>query len=103
MATINTNRKDFDFDAYNAVMKGANAGLKLFLVEQMLNDIGSTAARYRNPLYRELLDKADEVTSLRKQWKEIAAKSQRQTQTGEAAPQADAPVFDANDYKPAIF
>ena len=37
MATLtnNTPRKDFDFDAYNAVMKGANAGLKLFLVQQL--------------------------------------------------------------------
>lgn len=87
MATLtnNTPRKDFDFDAYNAVMKGANAGLKLFLVQQMLSDIATTAFRYRNPLAQQLIDLADETESLRTEWKAISAKSQRQTPEGKPA------------------
>lgn len=97
MATLtnNTPRKDFDFDAYNAVMKGANAGLKLFLVQQMLSDIATTAFRYRNPLAQQLIDLADETESLRTEWKAISAKSQRQTPEGKPAQIADKPVFDS--------
>jgi len=96
MATLtnNTPRKDFDFDAYNAVMKGANAGLKLFLVQQMLSDIATTAFRYRNPLAQQLIDLADETESLRTEWKAISAKSQRQTPEGKPAQVTDKPVFD---------
>ena len=97
MATLtnNTPRKDFDFDAYNAVMKGANAGLKLFLVQQMLSDIATTAFRYRNPLAQQLINLADETESLRTEWKAISAKSQRQTPEGKPAQIADKPVFDS--------
>jgi len=97
MATLtnNTPRKDFDFDAYNAVMKGANAGLKLFLVQQMLSDIATTAFRYRNPLAQQLIDLADETESLRTEWKAISAKSQRQTPEGKPAQVTDKPVFDS--------
>ena len=97
MATLtnNTPRKDFDFDAYNAVMKGANAGLKLFLVQQMLSDIATTAFRYRNPLDQQLIDLADETESLRTEWKAISAKSQRQTPEGKPAQVTDKPVFDS--------
>ena len=96
MATLtnNTPRKDFDFEAYNAVMKGANAGLKLFLVQQMLSDIATTAFRYRNPLAQQLIDLADETESLRTEWKAISAKSQRQTPEGKPAQVTDKPVFD---------
>lgn len=105
MATLtnNTPRKDFDFDAYNAVMKGANAGLKLFLVQQMLSDIATTAFRYRNPLAQQLINLADETESLRTEWKSISAKAQRQTPVGQPVSQPDAPVFDSNNYAPAIF
>ena len=97
MATLtnNTPRKDFDFEAYNAVMKGANAGLKLFLVQQMLSDIATTAFRYRNPLAQQLIDLADETETLRTEWKAISAKSQRQTPEGKPAQIADKPVFDS--------
>jgi len=99
MATKNiqttTVRKDFDFEAYNAVMKGANAGLKLFLVQQMLSDIATTAFRYRNPLAQQLIDLADETETLRTEWKAISAKAQRQTPEGKPAQIADKPVFDS--------
>ena len=105
MATLtnNTPRKDFDFDAYNAVMKGANAGLKLFLVQQMLSDIATTAFRYRNPLAQQLIDLADETESLRTEWKAISAKSQRQTPEGKPAQIADKPVFDSANAEVTIY
>lgn len=106
MATLtnNTPRKDFDFEAYNVVMKGANAGLKLFLVQQMLADIATTAFRYRNPLAQQLINLADETESLRTEWKAISAKAQRQTPVGKpTAAKADTPVFDSNNFEVAIF
>ena len=93
--TTKNTRKDFNFEAYNAVMKDANAGLKLFLVQQMLSDIATTAFRYRNPLAQQLIDLADETESLRTEWKAISAKSQRQTPEGKPAQIADKPVFDS--------
>mgnify|MGYP003704975803 CR=1 FL=1 len=105
MATTNntTTRKDFDFDAYNAVMKGANAGLKLFLASQLLGDVATTAFRYRNPLAQALMDTTEELEQFRKDWKAIAEKSMKQTQAKEAVVQADTPVFDANQFQPAIY
>ena len=99
MATKNiqttTVRKDFDFETYNVVMKGANAGLKLFLVQQMLSDIATTAFRYRNPLAQQLIDLADETETLRTEWKALSAKAQRQTPEGKPDQIADKPVFDS--------
>lgn len=103
MATIPTTRKDFDFDAYNLVMKNANAGLKLFLVEQLLTDIGVTAARYRNPLQKDIFNLVDEVSTTRTEWKAIAAKAQNQTPEGRPTTPADRPAFDANQFEPAIY
>jgi len=100
--TTNT-RKDFNFEAYNAVMKDANAGLKLFLVQQMMSEIATTAFRYRNPLAQQLMDTADEVESMRKEWKAVAEKSQKQTQAKTATKTPDAPVHDANNFEVAIF
>ena len=93
--TTKNTRKDFNFEAYNAVMKDANAGLKLFLVQQMLSDIATTAFRYRNPLAQQLINLADETESLRTEWKAISAKSQRQTPEGKPAQVTDKPVFDS--------
>jgi hypothetical protein len=104
MATNNTTtRKDFDFDAYNAVMKGANAGLKLFLATQLLGDVATTAFRYRNPLAQELINTVDELETLRNQWKTIAERALRQTPVGQPATQADTPVADRGEFQPAIY
>lgn len=102
--TTNTiNRKEFNFDAYNAVMKDANAGLKLFLATQLLGDVASTAARYRNPLLNQLMDLVEEAESLRNEWKAVAAKLQRQTPVGQPAVRQDTPVADANEHQTAIY
>lgn len=67
----------FNFDSYNVVMKGAGAGLKLMLVEQLLEDISKTCRRFDNPLKKEVNDILDEVSSLRTQWKKQAEQSQK--------------------------
>ena len=67
----------FNFTEYNNVMRGAGAGLKLLIIEQLLEDISKTCRRFDNPLKREVNDLLDEVTDLRKQWKAIAEKRER--------------------------
>lgn len=105
MATNNNTmtRNQFNFDAYNAVMKDANAGLKLFLVTQLLGDVCASAVRYRSPLVKELMDLADEASSVRESWKDIASKVDRQTPVGQPAVPADQPVADAGKYAAAIY
>lgn len=106
MATTNntTIRSDFDFDAYNAVMRKANAGLKLFLVTQLLGDVAASAVRYQSPIAKELVNSLDEVSALREEWKAIAAKADRQTQVSRpSARTGDVPVADTNEYAAAIF
>jgi hypothetical protein len=104
MATTNNTmaRNNFNFDAYNAVMKDANAGLKLFLVTQLLGDVAASAVRYQSPIAKELVASLDEVSALREEWKAIAAKADRYT-TAKTAKPADAPVFDANQYEAAVY
>jgi len=68
---------NFDFTSYNNVMKGAGAGLKLMLIEQLLEDVEKTCRRFNNPLKTEVTDILDEVYSLREQWKTNAEKATR--------------------------
>lgn len=67
----------FDFQAYNAVMKAAGGGLKLMLIEQLLEDVEKTCRRFDNPLKHEVSNILDEVTTLRKAWKKQAETSQK--------------------------
>ena len=102
--TNNTNtRSNFDFDAYNAVMKNANAGLKLFLVTQLFEDVMTTAVRYKSPLRSDIMNLHDELMDLRNRWKEVAEKSQRQTAVATPSVPADTPVADANQYAASIY
>ena len=97
-------RSDFDFEAYNAVMRKANAGLKLFLVTQLLGDVAASAVRYQSPLAKDLMQSLEEVSSLREEWKAIAQKADRSTPVSRpSAPTGDVPVADANQYAQAIF
>ena len=68
-------------------MKGANAGLKLFLASQLLGDVATTAFRYRNPLAQALMDTTEELEQFRKDWKAIAEKSIKQTQVNGHLPE----------------
>jgi len=106
MATNNntTVRSNFDFDTYNAVMKNANAGLKLFLVTQLLGDVAASAVRYQSPIAKELVNSLDEISALREEWKAIAAKADRQVPVSKpSARTGDVPVADMNEYAQAIF
>lgn len=68
---------NFDFEQYNAVMKQAGSGLKLMLVEQLLEDVSKTCRRFNNPLKTEVNNILDEVTQLRADWKKQAEASQK--------------------------
>lgn len=67
----------FDFKAYNEVMKQAGGGLKLMLVEQLLEDVEKTCRRFNNPLKTNVSQLLDEVSSLRTTWKANAEKAER--------------------------
>jgi hypothetical protein len=75
--TTKVTTTSFDFSIYNAVMKSAGAGLKLFLVEQLLEDINKTCAYYKNPLEGEVADLLLETSQLRATWKLNAEKRER--------------------------
>lgn len=72
-------QKQFDFDAYNKVMKNANSGLKLFLAEQMLQDVQSVMVRFKSPLRNDITDIVDEVGQLRADNKKYLASRETQT------------------------
>ena len=70
----------FDFEAYNAVMKQAGGGLKLMLVEQLLEDIEKTCRSFNNPLKHEVSNLLDETTTLRGAWKKQADARSKSTE-----------------------
>lgn len=78
---------NFNFQEYNNVMRNAGAGLKLMLIEQLLEDVSKTCRRFDNPLKKEVNDLLDEVTDIRKQWRLIAEKRER---TSDVAAKVDA-------------
>lgn len=64
MATKST-QTNFDFDAYNAIMNKANSGLKLYLAEQLLQDVQEVMVRFKSPLRNDITSIVDEVGQLR--------------------------------------
>jgi len=64
MATKST-QFNFDFDAYDAIMKGAKSGLKLYLAEQMLQDVQEVMVRFRSPLCDDIKSVVDSTNQLR--------------------------------------
>lgn len=75
MATTNT----FDFEQFNALMKNANTGLRLYLAEQLLQDAQSVMVRFRSPLVRDITDIVDELHQLRDDNKKYLAKRNNTT------------------------
>ncbi len=73
MATTN----NFDFEQYNAIMKTANSGLKLFLAEQMLLDVQEVMVRFKSPLRKDIESLCDEVAQLRADNKKYLASRER--------------------------
>lgn len=89
MATNN-----FDFEAYNAVMKNANSGLKLYLAEQLLSDVQSVMYRFKSPLREDITSIVDELGSLREANKKYLANRDKTTDgtiDNENLPTTDAP------------
>jgi NAD(P)-dependent dehydrogenase (short-subunit alcohol dehydrogenase family) len=74
MAT--TNKSEFNWDAYNAVMTGANSGLKLFLAQQLLQDVQEVMVRFKSPLREDIDDITDKVIELRENNKKYLASRQ---------------------------
>jgi hypothetical protein len=64
MATKST-QTNFDFDAYNAIMNKANSGLKLYLAEQLLQDVQEVMVRFKSPLRTDIYSIVEEVAQLR--------------------------------------
>jgi hypothetical protein len=73
MATTN----NFDFDTYNAVMKNANSGLKLYLAEQLLQDVEGVMVRFKSPLRNDITSIVEELGQLRADNKKYLASRER--------------------------
>lgn len=70
-------QNQFNFDAFNELKKTAPAGLKVFLAQQLMDEVLFTAQRYRNPLRHELSNLCDEIADFRESWKRQAAARDR--------------------------
>ena len=70
-------QNQFNFDAFNQLKKTAPAGLKVFLAQQLMDEVLFTAQRYRNPLRHELSNLCDEIADFRESWKRQAAARER--------------------------
>lgn len=64
----------FNFDSYNALMKDANSGLRLFLALQNLQEVERVMRRFKSPLAGDAVDIVDLVTTLRENNKAYLAK-----------------------------
>jgi hypothetical protein len=65
----------FDFEAYNAIVAKAPAGMLLFLAQQSLEKVAYQMSnpRFKNPLAKEVYDLVDELSALRDAYKKEAA------------------------------
>lgn len=72
-------QSNFDFKAYNDLLKAANSGLRLFLALRLLEDVEGTMRRFNSPLKREMSDIVDELADLRKRNQEYLAKRENTT------------------------
>jgi hypothetical protein len=64
---------DFDFKAYNAILKDAGAGLKLALAEGLLKDALRTLENFNNPLADDAQMIFNDVKVFRVKYKAAAA------------------------------
>lgn len=96
MATKTQQTSNFDFDAFNALMKTANSGLQLFLAERMLQDVQAVMVRFRSPLVKDITDIVDELDQLRQDNKKyLATRNDRGTDDSSLTPQAHSTSADA--------
>lgn len=88
MATT-TKQSTFDFQAFNALMKSANSGLRLHLAEQMLKDVQVTMLRFKSPLLSDMTDIVDELEALREANKKyLATRDNRGTDDTQLQPKS---------------
>ena len=71
----------FDFDSYNAAMKNANSGLRLYLAIQSLQEVETVFRRFNSPFAKEMIDLVDELSSLRERNKAHLAKRENSGNT----------------------
>ena len=71
----------FDFDSYNATMKNANSGLRLYLAIQSLQEVETVFRRFNSPFAKEMIDLVDELSSLRERNKAYLAKRENSGNT----------------------
>lgn len=64
----------FNFDAFNQLKKTAPAGLKIFLAQQLMDEVLFTATRYKNPLRFELDEICVILSKFRENWKKASAR-----------------------------
>ena len=64
----------FNFDAFNQLKKTAPAGLKIFLAQQLLDEVLFTATKFRNPLRHTLDEYCSQLALFREEWKKAAAR-----------------------------
>ena len=72
-------QKQFDFDDYNKLMKNANSGLKLYLAEQLLQDVQGVMVRFKSPLRNDITSIVDELAQLRTDNKKYLASRENTT------------------------
>ena len=71
----------FDFDSYNAAMKNANSGLRLYLAIQSLQEVETVFRRFNSPFAKEMIDLVDELSDLRERNKAYLAKRENSGNT----------------------
>ena len=64
----------FNFDAFNQLKKTAPAGLKIFLAEQLMDEVLFTATKYKNPLRHDLDEICSIISTFRDTWKKASAR-----------------------------
>lgn len=73
----------FDFDSYNAAMKNANSGLRLYLAIQSLHEVETVFRRFNSPFASDMIDLVDRLNDLRERNKTYLAKRENSGNTEE--------------------
>ena len=84
----------FDFDSYNAAMKNANSGLRLYLAIQSLHEVETVFRRFNSPFASDMIDLVDRLNDLRERNKTYLAKRENSGNSSEAIDNATLPGGD---------
>ena len=72
-------QSNYSFEAFNAAVKPAGAGLKLFLAMSLMRDVVSTLEHFDNPLEDDARGVLNEMKAFRVQYKAAAAAKAEKT------------------------